>query len=416
MKNLSVSMMLYGCGCIFIGFIPVHVYANSGSIGQFETALYSFEVEGLSLGMKQSEADIILNSAGYKLKGKIEKRLYTFYKYIKRKDKKGYRVEIYTPPKNNKIASLKIILSDLNGQQTLESVKQRILKAFGGYEKACESSKTYIRCHKFTDTHKLLLEAQFVNKYIQYTLQNQPSAEAKLLADQRANSQAHEINAEEDEDAQWEAAVAEEKANRAINQVKQAERELYQEDIDLAVKENEQAKERALKKDAAERTPIHDDRSVKWYLDHKGVDDFKKTLDSYEVDGLSFGMGIPALEKALVSQGYQRHSRKLVKGNPVYVYKRKAEKNVSWVEMRAAGFDGIPNSIVINVFNADGETKIAEEKVRMLNAFSGSCGYGSYYITCYKYTKTNALSITVDFRPKPNIKYTISNLPSSRAR
>jgi len=408
--------MLYGCCCIFIGFFPVHVYANSGSTGQFETALNSFEVEGLSLGMKQSETDIILNSAGYKLKGKVQKKRYIFYKYLQRKDKKKYWVEIYTPPKNDKIETLKIILPDLNGQQTLENEKQRILKAFGKYEKACESSNTFIRCHNFTDTNKLLIEAQFVNKHIKYTLQNKPSAEAGLLAGQPANGQTHELNAEKDEDAEWEAAIAEEKAKRANIQVQQAERELYQEDIDLAVKENEQAKQRALEKDAAERTPKHDDRSVKWYLDHKGVDEFKKTLDSYEVDGLLFGTEIPALEKALVSQGYQRYSRKLVKGNPVYVYKRKAGKNVSVVEMKSTGFDGIPNSIVINVFNADGKTRIAEEKVRMLNAFSGSCKYGSYYITCYKYTKTNALSISVDFRPKPNIKYTISNLPSSRAR
>jgi hypothetical protein len=421
MRNLSVSMMLYCCCCIFIGFIPVHVYADSGSTGQFETDLNSFEVEGLSLGMKQSEADIILNSAGYKLKGKVQKKRYTFYKYIQRKDKKKYWVEIYTPPKNDKIETLKIILPDLNGQQTLESEKQRILKAFGKYEKACESSNTFIRCHNFTDTNKLLIEAQFANKYIQYTLQNHPSAEAVKKepaikptknnnAEVKNKGDQSAAKSKENEDAEWEAAIAAEKARVAEEEVNQAEQELYQYDVDEAVKENTRAIELARKKDAAERVPVHDDKSPDWYIARKGANDFYKKLHKIDVDGFSLGTKVPELEKIMIIKEFSLYKRKLIKGRPYYVYTRTAEKVTSKVEIWA-DINGAIYKLNLVLENTGGIEKVASEKVRLLKAFSGRCALSGDHLQCDSSPYAKGLYIKVNFAKKPMISYTINNWP-----
>lgn len=219
------------------------------------------------------------------------------------------------------------------------------------------------------------------------------------------------------EEAEWEAKVAEEKARKAEKQVEQAEHTIYQEELDLAVKENKQAIERARKKDKAERVPTHDHRSADWYIAHKGVGQFKKALNKYEVDGLSLGMKISVLEKALISRGYKLHSRKIINGGPKYTYRRKKEKNISTVEIRAAGFNDVPNLIIIDLHNAGGKKMIAEEKIRLLKAFSGACVLiRNYAINCFKYTDTNVLSIKANFSRKPIIQYSIHNLPSRDAR
>lgn len=222
----------------------------------------------------------------------------------------------------------------------------------------------------------------------------------------------------DDEDAKWAAQVAEEKARRAKEQVEQMELTIYQEEVDLALKENAQAIERARKKDAAERVPGHDHRTQDWHIAHKGVDQFKKMLNTYEVDGLSLGMKISVLEKTLVSRGYKRHSRKIIKGDPKYIYMRKKEKNTSTVEIWGEGFNGIPRTIIINLHNAKGEAMIAEEKVRLLKTFLGTCfsKRKGYPIKCFKFTDTNELSIQVS-SPKPSeLKYRISNVPSRDAK
>lgn len=222
----------------------------------------------------------------------------------------------------------------------------------------------------------------------------------------------------DDEDAKWAAQVAEEKARRAKKQLGQAEHMIYQEDVDLALQENTQAIERARKKDAAERVPGHDHRTQDWHIAHKGVDQFKKMLNTYEVDGLSLGMKISVLEKSLIRQGYKRLSRKIIHSGPQYIYRRKTGKNASIVEIRAAEFNDIPNTIIINLHNPDGVKMIAEEKIRLLNTFSGTCfsKRKGYPINCFKYTDTNKLSIEVSSPKQSELKYRISNVPSRDAK
>lgn len=196
-----------------------------------------------------------------------------------------------------------------------------------------------------------------------------------------------------------------------------AEHEIYQKDVDIAVKKNLKTYLAALKKDVIERGKTQDNKSVAWHIAHKGVDKFKKSLVAYEVDGLSLGMKISALEKTLVSNGYQRHSREIEYGSPKYIYRKGKGNNTQSVEISAAESVDIPNIIIADLQNSGGDKKIAKEKIRLLNAFSGTCQVSTSSIYCFKYTDTNEVSISVKFPQKSssNIQYHIKNVPSSRA-
>jgi len=195
MKHFSARVMHYLCCFIFIASIPGHVSANSKSVEQFEAVLNAFAVEGVSLGMKQSEFDAIMQSAGYTLKKQASKRN-VLYRYMLRKDKRPYQIRISTPLDHDVTDYIKATLPMLDGTASLDSEKQRIHKAFAGHEKTCELRKTYLRCRNFTDTNKLFIEVRSAGKNIQYILQNIPDDEARSLAEQRAHSQAHKVNTE----------------------------------------------------------------------------------------------------------------------------------------------------------------------------------------------------------------------------
>ena len=218
-----------------------------------------------------------------------------------------------------------------------------------------------------------------------------------------------------DEDAKWEALVAEEKAKRAKKQLGQAEHELYQEDLNIAVKENEQAVERTWKKYAPDRDVNHRTIYSKRYIAHQDADEFKKALNIYKIDGLSLGMKITVLEKTLISRGYKRFKRYIAKGNAYYIYKRRTKKNISSkVEIMAAGFNDIPDKITITLSPVT-KQKIVEEKIRVLKAFSGACKFdGNVY--CYKYTDTNELRINIaGGKYNPKITYLVQNVISNAA-
>ena len=164
----------------------------------------------------------------------------------------------------------------------------------------------------------------------------------------------------------------------------------------------------------------HNHKSQDWHISHKGVEQFKKVLDAYKVEGLSFGMKVTDMEKILVHNGYKRKRRKIVHGGAIYLYSRKTNKNKSTVTIKTKDLNGYANILIINLYNAGGEGKIVEEKIRLLNTFSGTCtAYRKEHhtITCLKYKDKNELSIIVNFyRSNTNSEYHIRNVRSNYAQ
>lgn len=268
------------------------------------------------------------------------------------------------------------------------------------------------------DSNKQKLAKEKALEKLQKQVANKPlKKEAVQVISQPDMAKKEDENAtqQNDEDAKWEALVAEEKAKRAKKQLGQAEHELYQEDLNLAVKENEQALERAWKKYAPDRDPYHRSIFSIRYIAHQDADQFIKALNTYKIDGLSLGMKISVLEKTLISRGYKRFKRYIAKDNAYYIYKRRKKNNISTeVEIRAAGFNDVPDRITIRL-SPVGKKKIVEEKIRVLKAFSGTCKFdGNVY--CYKYTDTNELRINIaggNYNPK--ITYIVQNVISKAA-
>ena len=117
------------------------------------------------------------------------------------------------------------------------------------------------------------------------------------------------------------------------------------------------------------------------------------------MDGLSFGMKMSALKKALTGNGYELSRRYIRNGAPVYSYRRRngnTEQDAD-VLIYGAGFDDTPSKkIVIKLLNINGVQALTEEKIRLLRAFSSSCGHHDNFFHCFKYTDTNMLSIELD--------------------
>ena len=206
-------------------------------------------------------------------------------------------------------------------------------------------------------------------------------------------------------------------------EVKEAEHEIYSEDIEIALKENEEAKKLLRQEFASKPKKDHHD-SPERYISHNGLEQFRETLNSYEVDGLSFGMKIPAMEETLVSRGYKRTRHKIAKargrrskGGPVYEYKRTDGDKIDKVKILGEGFEGIVKKLVITLNNSEGESATSEAKIRLLDAFSGTCysGTRNVMIECIKYTKTNKVSIAVK-SIREGIEYTIFDVPSYAAK
>lgn len=139
---------------------------------------------------------------------------------------------------------------------------------------------------------------------------------------------------------------------------------------------------------------------------------FKKILMSYEVEGLSLGSKIPALEKTLTSSGYKLKKNR---GGTVYVYVRRKEKYLSKVTIRSKKANDTANAIAITLPITNGEQTIDNERNRLLKAFEGSCKSKGIFTKCRELTDTNELLIKATFSKK-SIQYTMSNLRSSEAK
>jgi len=239
--------------------------------------------------------------------------------------------------------------------------------------------------------------------------ENNNTVKAKDKEDQSAAKSEAERK-QEAEDAEWEAAIAAEKARIAEEDVNQAEQELYQYDVDEAVKENARAIELARKKDAAERVPVHDDKSPDWYIARMGANDFYNKLHKIDVDGFSLGTKVPELEKIMIIKEFNLYKRKLIKGRPYYVYTRTAEKVTSKVEVWA-DINGVIYKLNLILENTGGNEKVASEKVRLLKAFSGRCALSGDHLQCDSSPYARELYIKVNFAKKPMINYTINNWP-----
>ena len=159
------------------------------STEKIERALKCFEVEGLSLGLKEEDLIKVLTRSGYKLgrkivRGRENKR--TFYQYQRGRGKKFSKVKLSKRHRGDHVSEMTISLPNPGGDAYLNEEKARFLKIFGHSESACRKEKRFTRCRLqgLTKTNELLIEVKFSAKRLIYTIRNQPSLKAKSLAGQ----------------------------------------------------------------------------------------------------------------------------------------------------------------------------------------------------------------------------------------
>jgi len=194
MKSISLkTAALYFITITVIGLLitnGVDAKTNNDR-SSFEKSFMSYDVQGISMNMKNNSIEEVLTKSGYSLKRKTHKNNQVTYKYVRRINNKYSSVVIWTGAKNDKVISIQTVLTFAKGDKAISDDRERMLKTFTRFKKSCQVLKNIIQCNNFTDTHKLSIKAKYSNNSLRQTLWNKESHRAKTLAHQRAQRKLH---------------------------------------------------------------------------------------------------------------------------------------------------------------------------------------------------------------------------------
>lgn len=153
---------------------------------QFEKALMSFEVSGLSLRLNEPELAQALTANGYALRTKTQKPDQGFYRYEQRRDRKlSSAVTFRTAGETGAVTEIVVLMMNPGGATFASDETRRILGVFADPDKVCKTRPNSVRCSVFTDTNELTIQAKFKPKGAEFRLVNAPSQQARKLAEGR---------------------------------------------------------------------------------------------------------------------------------------------------------------------------------------------------------------------------------------
>jgi len=162
---------------------------NTNAISKFEQALLSFELDGISLGLKPADLLEALDNRGYTLREKTQQNS-NYDKYDYRNGQSA--VIVYSNTETGHAPLLKLSFYYGEGEEAREKAKaerNRMVDVFGELGNVCPNQSEFmVTCTVYTETHKLFIMGNF-SRWASYEISNDVSIEAKERH-QRARQQA----------------------------------------------------------------------------------------------------------------------------------------------------------------------------------------------------------------------------------
>lgn len=423
MKTVSSQFVFYAAVLMLAAAVPNESHAGSSrkvyqlesSVYELEKVLMSFEVEGVSLGMKVPAMDEILTRNGYKLKKKSQVRKRTSYFYARGKGRIYFKVGILTTKNTDTTANvLQIDIPNASGKQSIDDEMHRLLKTFDGFDNSCQwkIKKGFFKCQELTDTNNLIIEVRSSRKRIRYKIYNVASNEAKRRASARDRAAARAKKAKAD------------KTNEKTSQKEGSSQDIRKKSNSGLHKEN------TTKKPVAGKSSPDKSKPGLVPVKRNRVREFEDALMSYEVEGVSIGMKASEFKVVLVSNGYTFKANALEnkRGSYKYVGLKKTRMGYQII-LSTNPKGGAVRGMTVSLRFADGGRTDAEsmrrkearrelETNRVLKLFGelgNVCKVNGGNVRCHAYTDTNELSIKANFSSS-SFEYYIYNDVSYEAK